>query len=107
MLRETTMPSTSATLPKAARPSVNWPVRASRSMARLALRAPVAERIWFAGEATSVELWGTVGGAWLEGRRAATEIQRFLGGFRRLPTVADLVGGAERSVARARPRSLT
>jgi monoamine oxidase len=46
--------------------------------ARLALRAPVAERIWFAGEATSVQQWGTVGGAWLEGLRVATEVTRFL-----------------------------
>jgi monoamine oxidase len=45
---------------------------------RMALRAPVSERIWFAGEATSVEQWGTVGGAWLEGQRAALEIRRYL-----------------------------
>jgi hypothetical protein len=44
----------------------------------LALRAPVNECIWFAGEATSVQQWGTVGGAWLEGQRAALEIKRYL-----------------------------
>ncbi|WP_246179818.1 flavin monoamine oxidase family protein [Microvirga thermotolerans] len=38
------------------------------------LRAPVGERIWFAGEALSRAQWGTVGGAWEEGERAASEI---------------------------------
>jgi monoamine oxidase len=57
----------------------NWSVaKPGKAHARLALRAPVAERIWFAGEATSVEQWGTVGGAWLEGIRAATEVKRYL-----------------------------
>jgi monoamine oxidase len=45
------------------------------SGARVALRAPVEDRIWFAGEATSIEQWGTVGGAWLEGLRAAEHIR--------------------------------
>jgi hypothetical protein len=40
---------------------------------RTALAAPVGERIWFAGEAVSRSLWGTVGGAWEEGERAARE----------------------------------
>jgi monoamine oxidase len=56
-----------------------WSVaRPGKAEQRLAMRAPVAERIWFAGEATSVQQWGTVGGAWLEGQRAAAEIRRFL-----------------------------
>ena len=38
------------------------------------LKAPVGERIWFAGEALSRALWGTAGGAWAEGERAAGEI---------------------------------
>ena len=38
------------------------------------LKAPVAERIWFAGEALSRAQWGTAGGAWEEGERAAREI---------------------------------
>ncbi len=38
------------------------------------LKAPVAERIWFAGEALSRAQWGTAGGAWEEGERAAGEI---------------------------------
>lgn len=38
------------------------------------LRGPVAQKIWFAGEATSRPQWGTVGGAWAEGERAAEEV---------------------------------
>ena len=41
---------------------------------RLTLAQPVGERIWFAGEAVSRGMWGTVGGAWEEGERAADEI---------------------------------
>ncbi|MDB5558369.1 MAG: amine oxidase, partial [Enterovirga sp.] len=40
---------------------------------RSAMARPVGERIWFAGEAVSQSLWGTVGGAWEEGERAALE----------------------------------
>jgi monoamine oxidase len=86
----------------------SWSVaRPGQAMARLALRAPVAERIWFTGEATSVEQWGTVGGAWLQGIRAATEIQRFLTRRQRLPSMAELFGLAGRRIAKARPRNLT
>jgi monoamine oxidase len=49
------------------------------SAARDRLKAPVAERIWFAGEALSRAQWGTAGGAWEEGERAAGEIIRRLG----------------------------
>jgi len=85
-----------------------WSVaRPGRAQARLALRAPVAERIWFAGEATSLEHWGTVGGAWLEGMRAATEIRRFLTSHRPLPSVADLLEPGGRRPPKARPRNLT
>ena len=41
--------------------------------ARRALRASVAERIWFAGEALSRLQWGTAGGAFEEGTRAGRE----------------------------------
>lgn len=40
---------------------------------RDALKAPVGERLWFTGEALSRAQWGTVGGAWAEGERAADE----------------------------------
>ncbi|MBZ6077100.1 flavin monoamine oxidase family protein [Microvirga puerhi] len=43
------------------------------------LKESVGERIWFAGEALSRLQWGTVGGAWEEGNRAAKEIAARLG----------------------------
>ena len=43
------------------------------------LKAPVAERLWFAGEALSRQQWGTVGGAWAEGERAAGQVAERLG----------------------------
>jgi monoamine oxidase len=48
--------------------------------ARMALRRPVADRIWFAGEATAGGGAMTVGGATLEGERAAREVVRILAG---------------------------
>ncbi|MGX7706144.1 flavin monoamine oxidase family protein [Methylobacterium sp. Gmos1] len=42
--------------------------------ARDLLKEAVAERIWFAGEALSREQWGTAGGAFAEGERAAEAI---------------------------------
>lgn len=47
--------------------------------ARLALRTPVGERVWFAGEALSREQWGTAGGAYAQGQRAAREVAGSLG----------------------------
>ncbi len=85
-----------------------WSVaRPGKAHQRLALRAPVEERIWFAGEATSVQQWGTVGGAWLEGQRAATEIRRYLEApaawrSRHTPLVS-----APSHRWKARPRNLT
>jgi len=39
-------------------------------------------RVWFAGEATHETLWGTVGGAWESGERAADAVIKTLGGRR-------------------------
>jgi monoamine oxidase len=47
---------------------------------RRELAQPVGDRIWFAGEAISQSLWGTVGGAWAEGERAVGEIAAKLDG---------------------------
>jgi monoamine oxidase len=49
--------------------------------ARAALREPVRDRIYFAGEATHETLWGTVGGAWETGDRAADSVVRRLSGL--------------------------
>lgn len=45
-------------------------LRANRDI----LKEPVGGRVWLAGEALSRAQWGTVGGAWEEGERAADEI---------------------------------
>lgn len=45
---------------------------------RAVLRAPLADRIFFAGEACHEELWATVGGADLTGASAAEEVAKSL-----------------------------
>lgn len=40
---------------------------------------PLNSRLWFAGEAVHETLWGTVGGAWESGERAATEVLKRIG----------------------------
>ena len=56
-----------------------WAVaRPGRAPDRRTLAEPIGERLWIAGEATSVRLWGTVGGAWEEGDAAALAAARRL-----------------------------
>ncbi|MGJ3264211.1 MAG: flavin monoamine oxidase family protein [Salinarimonas sp.] len=50
--------------------------------ARAALRDPIHGRILLAGEATSSTLWGTIGGAWAEGERAARDVAAALAAAR-------------------------
>ena len=40
---------------------------------------PVQNAVWFAGEAAHETLWGTVGGAWESGERAADAVLHRLG----------------------------
>jgi monoamine oxidase len=47
--------------------------------ARMVLMEPFRDRIWFAGEAVHETLWGTVGGAWQSGVRAAEAAMRKFG----------------------------
>lgn len=54
--------------------------RPGRVADRMNLRQPAGERIWFAGEATAGGGAMTVGGATLEGERAAREVVRKLAG---------------------------
>jgi len=49
--------------------------------ARRVLMEPL-NRIYFAGEAVHETLWGTVGGAWESGERAADAVLRLFGGRR-------------------------
>jgi monoamine oxidase len=46
--------------------------------ARRALMEPINNRLWFAGEAVHERLWGTVGGAWESGERAAVAALRVI-----------------------------
>ncbi len=50
--------------------------------ARRVLMEPFHDNVWFAGEAVHETLWGTVGGAWESGERAAEAALRRLGGAR-------------------------
>jgi monoamine oxidase len=49
------------------------------SDARNVLGEPLGGRLWFAGEAVHETLWGTVGGAWQSGVRAAEAALRHIG----------------------------
>jgi monoamine oxidase len=42
----------------------------------------IADDVWYAGEAAHETLWGTVGGAWESGERAADAVLRRLGGVK-------------------------
>lgn len=46
---------------------------------RSALTAPLQGKLFFAGEATDKAQWGTVGGAWVQGERAAREVLAAIG----------------------------
>jgi monoamine oxidase len=50
--------------------------------ARRSLSEPWRDTVWFAGEAAHETLWGTVGGAWESGERAADAVLRRLGGLK-------------------------
>ena len=50
--------------------------------ARKIMMEPLGNRIFFAGEAAHETLWGTVGGAWESGERAADAVVKLLGGRR-------------------------
>jgi monoamine oxidase len=43
---------------------------------------PLNNRIFLAGEAVHETMWGTIGGAWESGERAADAVIRLLGGKR-------------------------
>jgi hypothetical protein len=46
--------------------------------ARRTLQDSMNNRVWFAGEATHERNWGTVGGAWESGERAALAVLRVI-----------------------------
>lgn len=55
--------------------------------ARHMLMDPLQGAVWYAGEAAHETLWGTVGGAWESGERAAEAVLRHLGALKE-PTPA-------------------
>ena len=59
----------------------------AQSVRRL-LMDRLADDVWYAGEAAHETLWGTVGGAWESGERAADAVLRRLGGTARQPAPA-------------------
>jgi monoamine oxidase len=69
--------------------------------ARRQLIEPVADNVWYAGEAAHETLWGTVGGAWESGERAADAVLAHLGPMR-TATPARTTEGKKRP---ARPRA--
>ena len=58
--------------------------------ARRQFLEPIADSVWYAGEAAHETLWGTVGGAWESGERAADAVLRQLGPLKpAAPAVAE------------------
>ena len=54
-------------------------VRVEHEPGRRVLMEPFRDRLFFAGEAVHETLWGTVGGAWESGDRAADGLIRRIG----------------------------
>ncbi len=53
--------------------------------ARRQFLEPIADNVWYAGEAAHETLWGTVGGAWQSGERAADAVLARLGPVKQTP----------------------
>ncbi len=69
---------------------------------RRILMEPVDNAVWFAGEAVHETLWGTVGGAWESGERAADAVLRRLSG--KEPAEAEATPKRKSKRERAEPR---
>ena len=61
---------------------------------RVRLAAPLADRLWFAGEAASRHGFSTAHGAWESGRRAADEVAAAMGRSAPVPVAHPRRGGA-------------
>ena len=68
--------------------------------ARRTMMEPVNDVVWFAGEAAHETLWGTVGGAWESGERAATAVLQKLGPNK--PAPAETEAAPKRKAPRPR-----
>jgi monoamine oxidase len=69
--------------------------------ARRILMEPIRERVYLAGEALHETMWGTVGGAWESGERAADAVLRRLSGTPE-PAVVRTVGETPPAVSAGR-----
>jgi hypothetical protein len=63
----------------------------------------VNDTIWFAGEAAHETLWGTVGGAWDSGERAAAAVLARLGPLKPAPAAAENAPKPRAKPVRAAP----
>jgi monoamine oxidase len=73
--------------------------------ARHMLMPPLNDSVWFAGEALHETQWGTVGGAWESGERAADAVLHRLGGGKEAPVAEALPPARPKPrVYRARPQ---
>jgi monoamine oxidase len=73
-------------------------------LARRIMMEPVNDTIWFAGEAAHETLWGTVGGAWDSGERAAEAVLRRMGVLKPAPAEAEAAPNPKAKRTRAAPR---
>jgi monoamine oxidase len=73
-------------------------------LARRIMMEPVNDAIWFAGEAAHETLWGTVGGAWESGERAADAVLRRMGVLKPAPAEAEAAPNPKAKRTRTAPR---
>jgi monoamine oxidase len=73
-------------------------------LARRIMMEPVGDAIWFAGEAAHETLWGTVGGAWDSGERAADAVLRRMGVLKTPAPEAEAAPKPKVKSTRAPPR---
>jgi hypothetical protein len=74
-------------------------------LARRIMMEPVNDAIWFAGEAAHETLWGTVGGAWDSGERAADAVLRRMGVLKTPAPEAEAAPKPKVKGARPAPRA--
>jgi monoamine oxidase len=72
-------------------------------LARRILMESVNDAIWFAGEAAHETLWGTVGGAWDSGERAANAVLARLGPLKPTPAQSEATKPRTKPVRTAPP----
>jgi hypothetical protein len=74
-------------------------------LARRIMMESVNDTIWFAGEAAHETLWGSVGGAWESGERAAAAVLQRLGPLKPTPAAAEAAPRPKPKPARVEQRA--